>query len=157
MTDGFLSQDEINSLLNGALSSSEEEPKNEEILKDIEKDLLGEIGNISMGSASTALSTIINQQVNITTPVVSLTTLRVLRQKFEVPNIALDVKYTSGIVGGNLLIMRVKDAGIMANLMMGGDGKVSVDTLSEIELSAVSEAMNQMIGSRCHFYGYYAF
>ncbi len=147
MTDGFLSQEEINSLLNGAMSTPEEDPKNEEFLKDIEKDLLGEIGNISMGSASTALSTIINQQVNITTPIVSLTTLTELRKKFEVPNIALDVKYTSGIVGENLLIMRVKDAGIIANLMMGGDGKVDVDTLSEIELSAVSEAMNQMIGS----------
>lgn len=148
MSDGFLSQEEINSLLNG--SGVQEEPKEtvqEEALEDIEKDLLGEIGNISMGSASTALSTIINQQVNITTPVVSLTTLKQLRSKFEVPNIALDVKYTSGIVGENLLVMKVVDAGVIASLMMGGDGKTQMETLTELELSAVSEAMNQMIGS----------
>ena len=145
MSNGFLSQEEIDSLLNGGGMAPE--PMKEDILTDIERDLLGEIGNISMGSASTALSTIINQQVNITTPVVSITTLKNLADTFEVPNIALEVKYTSGIVGENLLVMKVTDAGVIANLMMGGDGKVIATELSEIEISAVSEAMNQMIGS----------
>lgn len=147
MSDGFLSQEEIDSLLNGGLNApQDEEPKND-VLSDIEIDMLGEIGNISMGSASTALSTIINQPVNITTPVVKITTLKKLRSQFQVPNIALDVQYTSGIVGENLLIMKITDAGVIANLMMGGDGHVDAVQLSEIELSAVSEAMNQMIGS----------
>lgn len=164
MNDGFLSQDEINSLLNGENSDNsefiEEDKENvdevvedaghveEETLSDLEKDLLGEIGNISMGSASTALSNIIKQQVNITTPVVSATTLNKLKNTFEVPNIALEVKYTSGILGENLLVMKITDAAVVANLMMGGDGIVkNVTSLSEIEVSAVSEAMNQMIGS----------
>ncbi|BDR81439.1 flagellar motor switch phosphatase FliY [Clostridium tetani] len=164
MNDGFLSQDEINSLLNGENSDNsefiEEDKENvdevvedaghveEETLSDLEKDLLGEIGNISMGSASTALSNIIKQQVNITTPVVSATTLNKLKNTFEVPNIALEVKYTSGILGENLLVMKITDAAVVANLMMGGDGIVKdVTSLSEIEVSAVSEAMNQMIGS----------
>ncbi|KGI45501.1 flagellar motor switch phosphatase FliY [Clostridium tetani] len=164
MNDGFLSQDEINSLLNGENSDDsefiEEDKENvdevmedaghveEETLSDLEKDLLGEIGNISMGSASTALSNIIKQQVNITTPVVSATTLNKLKNTFEVPNIALEVKYTSGILGENLLVMKITEAAVVANLMMGGDGIVKdVTSLSEIEVSAVSEAMNQMIGS----------
>ncbi|URZ15963.1 flagellar motor switch phosphatase FliY [Clostridium felsineum] len=154
MSDGFLSQEEIDSLLNGgdSSSSSSSEQQNENTasdndLNDIEKDLLGEIGNISMGSASTALSTIIGQKVNITTPIVSVTTLENLKKSFEVPNVALDVKYVSGISGENLLVMKVTDAAVIANLMMGGDGKVESKALSEIELSAVSEAMNQMIGS----------
>ena len=146
MSDGFLSQEEIDSLLNGGGSTSVED-KNSDVLSDIERDLLGEIGNISMGSASTALSTIVSQPVNITTPIVTVTTLRELRQKFDIPNIAVDVKYISGIDGQNLLIIKVTDAGIIANLMMGGDGKVESVNLSEIEISAVSEAMNQMIGS----------
>ncbi|MCM8710951.1 flagellar motor switch phosphatase FliY [Clostridium sp. SYSU_GA19001] len=145
MSNGFLSQEEIDSLLNGGSLSPE--PEVEEMLSDIEKDLLGEIGNISMGSASTALSTIINQQVNITTPVVTVTTLKKLKNDFEVPNIALEVRFTSGIVGENLLVMKITDAAIIANLMMGGDGKVESHELTEIEISAVSEAMNQMIGS----------
>ncbi|URZ06263.1 flagellar motor switch phosphatase FliY [Clostridium felsineum] len=154
MSDGFLSQEEIDSLLNGgdsSSSSSSEQPNentaSDNDLNDIEKDLLGEIGNISMGSASTALSTIIGQKVNITTPIVSVTTLENLKKSFEVPNVALDVKYVSGISGENLLVMKVTDAAVIANLMMGGDGKVESKALSEIELSAVSEAMNQMIGS----------
>lgn len=145
MSNGFLSQEEIDSLLSGGMESSK--PINDENLSEIEKDLLGEIGNISMGSAATALSTIINQQVNITTPVVSISTLRNLRGSFEVPNIALEVKYTTGIVGENLLVMKITDAAIIANLMMGGDGKVDSKELSELEESAVLEAMNQMIGS----------
>ncbi len=145
MSNGFLSQEEIDSLLNGGGFSPE--PPQEEILSDIEKDLLGEIGNISMGSASTALSQIIGQQVNITTPVVTVTTLNKLKDSFEVPNIALEVIYTSGITGENLLVMKITDAAIIANLMMGGDGRVEAKELSELEESAVSEAMNQMIGS----------
>lgn len=159
MSNEFLSQEEINALLNGEANTesegnTEKEENTEEHndlpdLTDLEKDLLGEVGNISMGSASTALSTIINQQVNITTPVVTVTNLQVLKNSFEVPNIALEVKYTSGIVGENLLVMKVTDAAVISNLMMGGNGKPEeeIKELSEIEISAVSEAMNQMIGS----------
>ncbi|KEH88358.1 flagellar motor switch protein [Clostridium novyi A str. NCTC 538] len=162
--NGFLSQDEIDSLLNGGGKDETQEQSQENVsnvsdetkvdekkespITDTERDLLGEIGNISMGSASTALSTIIASAVNITTPQVRVTTLKELRDTFEVPNIALEVKYTSGIIGGNLLVMKIPDAAVIANLMMGGDGKIEEKSeLTEIEESAVSEAMNQMIGS----------
>ncbi|MHC1682446.1 MAG: flagellar motor switch phosphatase FliY [Clostridiaceae bacterium] len=144
MTDGFLSQEEIDSLLNGGGDSKEEQ---DEVFSDLEKDLLGEIGNISMGSASTALSQIINQPVNITTPIVSLTSFSELKKDFAIPYIALDIKYIEGIVGENLLVMKINDAGVIANLMMGGDGKIETTELTELEVSAVQEAMNQMIGS----------
>ncbi|MDR5586545.1 MULTISPECIES: flagellar motor switch phosphatase FliY [Clostridium] len=153
MSNSFLSQEEINALLAGELGNEEtqEVPQdngNTEKLTDIEKDLLGEIGNISMGSASTALYQIINQNVNITTPIVSLTTLEDMKASFETPNIVLDVEYTEGIIGRNILVMKTDDAAVIANLMMGGDGKVAENPeLSEIEVSAVQEAMNQMIGS----------
>ncbi|GAA0115839.1 flagellar motor switch phosphatase FliY [Clostridium senegalense] len=150
MSNGFLSQEEIDSLLNGndASPKESEKEKEKEVLSDIEKDLLGEVGNISMGSAATALSTIIGKKVNITTPNIQVSTLRKVREGFETPNVVLDVKFTSGIMGGNLLIMKISDAAVIASLMMGGDGKVDgISELSEIEISAVSEAMNQMIGS----------
>ena len=142
MSNGFLSQEEIDSLLKGT-----EEESAPEVISDIEKDLLGEIANISMGSASTALYQLINKQVNITTPKVKVTTLKEIKEGFKYPNIILDVKYVSGITGRNILIMQTKDAAVIANLMMGGDGQVSTSELSEIEVSAVQEAMNQMIGS----------
>lgn len=139
MNSGLLSQEEIDSLLNGV-----SEP---ESLSDSDKDLLGEIGNISMGSASTALSTIISKMVNITTPKVSLITLNQIKNGFDIPNIALEVEYIEGLSGVNLLVIKVTDAVVIADLMMGGNGEKKVETLSEIEMSAVSEAMNQMIGS----------
>lgn len=141
MNNGFLSQEEIDALLSGV-----PEPP---VLNESDKDLLGEIGNISMGSASTALSTIISKMVNITTPKVTVTTLDEMKQNFSTPIVALEVLYTEGLSGANLLLMKLDDAAIIADLMMGGSGenKENTQTLSEIELSAVSEAMNQMIGS----------
>ena len=152
MSNGFLSQEEINSLINGELNNDIEETKEEinreELLNDIEKDILGEVGNISMGSAATALYQLVNQKVNITTPVVNISTLREIQNKFTVPNILLDVEYTSGIDGRNILMMKMTDAAVIANLMMGGDGVTNVtNQLTEIEISAVQESMNQMIGS----------
>jgi len=158
MSNNFLSQEEINALLAGEdLSSTEAESADTstdsnkidtEVITDIDKDLLGEIGNISMGSASTALYQLINQQVNITTPVVSVTTLKEIKEGFETPNIVLDIEYVAGIIGRNILIIKTLDGLVISNLMMGGDGNVTeIHDLSEIEISAVSEAMNQMIGS----------
>jgi len=156
MSNNFLSQEEINALLSGEdtssgeseNTSSDENKLDQEIITETDKDLLGEIGNISMGSASTALYQLINLQVNITTPVVTVTTLREIKEGFETPNIVLDIEYVAGIVGRNVLIIKISDGLVISNLMMGGDGNV-VDghELSEIEISAVSEAMNQMIGS----------
>jgi flagellar motor switch protein FliN/FliY len=148
MSNNFLSQEEINALLAGEDTSSDAGKLETEIITDIDKDLLGEIGNISMGSASTALYQLINQQVNITTPVVTVTTLREIKEAFEAPNIVLDIKYIAGIVGRNILIIKISDGLVISNLMMGGDGNIAdAKELSEIEISAVSEAMNQMIGS----------
>lgn len=148
MSNG-LSQEEINALLEENASDKVEDitPSDNSILTDIEKDVLGEVGNISMGSAATALSDMIGKKVNITTPVISVTTLKRMRESFEIPNIALEIKYTTGISGKNILLMKVSDAAVVANLMMGGTGEVESQTLSEIEESAVSEAMNLMMGS----------
>lgn len=148
MSNG-LSQEEINALLEGNTGGEDKNvvSTNTIQLTDIQKDVLGEVGNISMGSAATALSDMIGKKVNITTPVISVTTLKKMRESFEIPNIALEIKYTTGISGKNILLMKVSDAGVVANLMMGGDGNVNTETLSEIEESAVSEAMNLMMGS----------
>jgi flagellar motor switch protein FliN/FliY len=154
MSNNFLSQEEINALLSGEDTSSSENTSSDahksdaETITEMDKDLLGEIGNISMGSASTALYQLINQQVNITTPVVTLTTLREIKEGFETPNIVVDIEYVAGIVGRNILIIKNTDGLVISNLMMGGDGTITDNhELSEIEISAVSEAMNQMIGS----------
>lgn len=154
MNDGLLSQEEIDALLGGdsnapAQSTKENENPSSGSITESDKDLLGEIGNISMGSASTALSTILNKKVNITTPKVTLVTINDIKESIQVPMVALEVLYTEGLTGANLLIMKIADAAVISSLMMGGDGNVEADVseLGELELSAVAEAMNQMVGS----------
>ncbi|WP_428908655.1 flagellar motor switch phosphatase FliY [Niallia sp. Krafla_26] len=149
MSNEMLSQDEIDALLRGSDDISEDlAPLNiEDHLSEMEKDALGEIGNISFGSSATALSTLLNQKVDITTPTVSLIFRSQLAEEFPQPNVAIQVNYTKGFSGENLLVIKQSDAAIIADLMLGGDGINPAEMLGEIQLSAVQEAMNQMMGS----------
>ena len=113
----------------------------------IEKDTLAEIGNISMGSAATALSALVNRKVQITVPEVKLGDLASVRSSYPVPCLLVNVHYLSGLQGENILVIREKDALVIGSLMMGEDGRNPPEVLDEIYLSAVSEAMNMMMGS----------
>ncbi|KYG35048.1 flagellar motor switch phosphatase FliY [Alkalihalobacillus trypoxylicola] len=150
MNDDMLSQDEINALLQGIGDDDSTDEAGDlkvtDYLSDIEKDALGEIGNISFGSAATALSTLLNQKVDITTPELSLIEKKNLPEEFPKPHVAIHVEYTEGFEGMNLLVIHTKDASIIADLMLGGEG-VEQEELTEMHLSAVQESMNQMMGS----------
>ncbi|BCS80473.1 flagellar motor switch phosphatase FliY [Anaerocellum diazotrophicum] len=140
----LLSQDEIDALLRGMNQASPSSPA----ISDQDKDVLGEIGNISMGTAATTLSILLNQKVNITTPVVSILKWDELPKEFPVPYVAIKVVYKEGLDGVNLLILKKEDVEIIADLMMGGTGQIEfTDELTELQLSAIQEAMNQMVGS----------
>lgn len=110
-------------------------------------DLIGELGNISFGSASTALNTMLGEDIDISTPKVEVITKNDLIKTFPNPYVLVEVEYTEGLEGHNVLLLKPKDASIISNLMMGGDGKEPSESLSELEISAVQEAMNQMMGS----------
>ncbi|NLG88004.1 MAG: flagellar motor switch phosphatase FliY [Clostridiaceae bacterium] len=148
----MLSQAEIDALLSGALNMDEEQEEKSgsdaEVLTPQEIDAIGEIGNISMGTSATTLYTLLGKKVTITTPRVSITTWEELSEQYPEPYVAVRVQYIDGLKGTNLLIMRINDVKIITDLMMGGSGQVDDDMeLSEMHLSAVSEAMNQMVGS----------
>lgn len=153
MSDGMLSQDEIDALLNIG-NDEKKEPNNEEeeelavsdYLTSLEKDALGEIGNISFGSSATTLSTLLNHKVEITTPEVSVAK-RPLDEAFPFEHISLQVNYVEGFTGANLFVIKKEDASIIADIMLGGDGTNPEKELNEIHLSAVQEAMNQMMGA----------
>ncbi len=149
----MLTQAEIDALLNGT-SSSEESADNVggssssgEVLSTQEIDALGEIGNISMGTSATTLFTLLSQKVTITTPNVSITTWGELSQSYNSQYVAVKVEYTDGLIGSNLLILKQDDVKIITDLMMGGEGTIADGDLTDLHLSAISEAMNQMIGS----------
>ncbi len=174
--DGMLSQDEINALLQGmdlsdtadggdtaadpAPESSTAENNDSgyvndaapvvtpgEDLTDVEKDAIGEVANISMGSSATTLYSLVNRKVNITTPVVTLATWKTLLDTYEKPCVFIQIKYTQGLDGTNILVLKEHDVKVITDLMMGGDGTNTDGELGELHLSAISEAMNQMMGS----------
>jgi len=148
----YLSQEEIDALLR---QTSDELPDHsavnmsdvDDYLTPLEQDALGEIGNITFGSAATALSTLLGMKVEITTPQVSIIMREALINEFPQPHVAVHVNYVEGFNGMNLLVIKSKDAQVIADLMMGGDGRPNVTELSELHVSAVQEAMNQMMGS----------
>ena len=152
-----LTQEEIDALLNGATSepAASDSASNEEassvlsddLLSSMEKDALGEIGNISMGSAATTLSVLLGHKVNITTPTVSVDTMSTIQKQYPMPYLVDEVGYVIGINGNNILAIQASDASIIADLMMGGDGLNPQEELTDIHMSAVGEAINQMMGT----------
>ena len=147
--DGMLSQEEINALLAGANADgiANANTDGEETLTDEQKDAIGEISNISMGTAATTLSTLLNQTVNITTPKVTYMNWQELADSYDKPCVFLQISYTSGLEGNNVLVLKERDVKIITDLMMGGPGNVSDEPIGELHLSAIGEAMNQMMGS----------
>lgn len=145
--DGMLSQEEINALLNGMSTEDSSSNAVKEKLTDAEKDAIGEISNISMGTAATTLFSLVNQRVNITTPVVEYATWKDIVNSYDKPCVFIQIYYEDGLDGNNILILKEKDVKVITDLMMGGDGTNVDGELSELHLSAISEAMNQMMGS----------
>lgn len=159
----MLSQDEINALLNGMDLSENTStasaapaatpggenipPIDESLLTEVERDAVGEVANISMGSSATTLYSLVNQKVNITTPTVSMANWNTVLSEYEKPCVFIQIKYTQGLDGTNILVLKERDVKVITDLMMGGDGSNTEGELGELHLSAISEAMNQMMGS----------
>jgi flagellar motor switch protein FliN/FliY len=159
MSGGSLSQEEIDALMAGgapaeapadAVAAPEPEPvvpsDDDAPLTATEIDTIGEVGNICMSSAATALSTMLSRKVQITTPQVDEVDAAEVRGHFDAPAVVVVIEYTEGLAGRNVFVLTQRDASIVADLMMGGEGTAS-DDLSELHASAIGEAMNQMMGS----------
>jgi flagellar motor switch protein FliN/FliY len=146
---GTLSQEEINALLNDSFKGKDSRVGGKELLNSFERDALGEVSNISMGAAATTLSALLGKRVEITTPNVSEKSINGLVESYPDSYVIVDVNYRKGLQGSNVLIIHSCDASVIVDLMMGGDGTEPPKELSDLHYSAVSEAMNQMMGSSC--------
>ncbi len=166
MNKDFLSQDEIDALLNGSSNTEPTSPQTDnavsenqvsatsstdfnpdDYLSPFDRDAIGEVGNMTFGTAATTLSTLLHQKVNITTPVVNIIRNEEVGNTFSSPQVIARVSYTEGLTGSNVLAISKRDAQIIADLMLGGDGTTPGEEINELHLSAVAEAMNQMMGS----------
>ncbi len=119
----------------------------EEQLTQEQKDVLGEIANISMGNAATTLSMMVNKRVDITTPRVEIINRSEALDDYEKTCIFVQIHYIKGLTGNNVFILKQPDVLCMTDLMMGGDGTNTAGEVNDLHLSAASEAMNQMMGT----------
>lgn len=158
MSDGSLSQEEINALLAGGDNNPDasdvsnngdnvDVATSDDSLTTQEMDTIGEVSNICMGTAATALFSLVNKKVEISTPVVSLSTWQNIIDEYEKPCVLVKIIYTKGLNGSNELVLKESDVRVITDLMMGGNGENVEGELTDIHLSAISEAMNQMMGS----------
>lgn len=117
-------------------------------LSDMQLDAIGEIMNISMGSAATAVSELLNAKVWITTPQVSVVQASQLNYGRLEPAICVKIEYIKGLSGSNLMILKQDDVQLILNQLMGKPPVISPDfEFDELNISAVSEVMNQMMGA----------
>ncbi len=145
-------QEEINEIMKGLQDDNKDIlPAADNIkwkLTETEKDALGEIGNICMGASATTLYSLLNRRVSITTPQVSVCDVAERLGSYKKPYVAVVVSYTDGVHGINVFLLKQEDALLITDLLMGGDGSGNSESnLSEFYLSAISEVMNQMVGS----------
>ncbi len=115
---------------------------------DVEMDAIGEIMNITMGSAATAVSNMLSAKVWITTPQVKVIRSEDLSFPELEPSIMVKIKYTQGVSGENVLVLKQNDVQLILNQLMGLPLEVSDDfQFDEMNISAVCEVMNQMMGA----------
>ena len=117
------------------------------VLSDMEIDALGEILNISLGSSATSVSQLLGQPVSITTPVVNLVETKDFDIHLYEPAIGVDVKYTEGLSGSNILILKRDDVRTIVGLLLQTDFSGKEFELDEMNIGAICEVMNQMMGA----------
>lgn len=119
-----------------------------EILSAKELDTIGEIANICMGTAATSLFEMLGHQVTLSNPKIIVCPQEEIFESFSAPYLIIEVGFKSGLTGFNVLVITHEEVAVMADLMMGGTGDIKGPiAISEMELSAATEVMNQMIGA----------
>lgn len=115
---------------------------------EIQKDAIGEILNISMGSAATAVSELLSAKVWITTPRVEVKKAKEMEYHKLEPAVCVKIQYVKGLSGANMMVWKQDDVQLILNQLMGQPLVVSPDfEFDELNISAVSEVMNQMMGA----------
>jgi len=100
---------------------------------------------IAAQASGEVLTTLIGEPVSATLPEIDAQPADPLGQ-LSYPLVTVEVSYVSGVNGANLFVLTPAQSATLAAVMMGLD-EPSGDGLSDLELSAVSEAMNQMMGA----------
>ncbi|WP_313341568.1 flagellar motor switch phosphatase FliY [Sedimentibacter sp.] len=120
---------------------------NENIFSDMERDVIGEVMNISLGSSATSLSTLLGKRVEITVPKVNVLNAKEFSYENLEPAIGVEINYVEGLNGVNLMIWKRTDAKTIIEILLGQSMLDEEFEMDEINTSAICEVMNQMMGS----------
>lgn len=116
-------------------------------LSSMEIDAIGEILNISLGASATAISTMLDARVDITTPIVQVKN----KEEFEFgdlePAIGVEIIYIEGLTGSNIMLLKRNDVRVIVEMLMGMEIPEEEFELDEMNISAICEVMNQMMGA----------
>ena len=113
-----------------------------------EIDAVGEILNISMGASATAVSELLNTKVWITTPKVNVVQVSDLNYDNLEPAICVKIVYVEGLSGLNMMVLKQNDVQLILNQLLGNPLVIDPNfQFDELNISAVSEVMNQMMGA----------
>lgn len=118
-------------------------------LNEMEISAIGEVSNISLGNAATSLGILIHNNIDISIPKVEIKNKGDIVKNYADDSVIARVNYVKGIQGYSILFLKPDDVKMIADLMMGSDGYGMFYQMdfSEMHISAISEAMNQMMGS----------
>jgi flagellar motor switch protein FliN/FliY len=120
---------------------------NENNFSNMERDVIGEVMNISLGSSATSLSSILGKRVEITVPNINVTTAEEFSYKQLEPAIGVEINYIEGLKGTNVMIWKKSDAKIILEALLNKEIQDEDFEMDEISISAICEVMNQMMGS----------
>ena len=120
---------------------------NDNIFSDMERDVIGEVMNISLGSSATSLSTLLGKRVEITIPMVSVIEAKDFSYENMEPAIGVEINYIEGLNGVNIMIWKRMDAKAIIEILLGQSILDEEFEMDEINSSAICEVMNQMMGS----------
>ncbi|MEA4992493.1 MAG: flagellar motor switch protein FliN [Oscillibacter sp.] len=117
------------------------------IFNSMELDAIGEVMNISLGSSATAVSNLLDHRVEITTPRVSVSDVADFNIADLEPAVGVEIRYISGLVGSNIMLLRRSDVKVIVDILMGSETPDEEFEMNELTISAVCEVMNQMMGA----------
>lgn len=123
------------------------EPNESQLLSSMEIDAIGEILNISLGSSATSVSELLGQPVSITTPEVKVMEPADFDIKTYEPAIGVTIEYVEGLTGKNLLVLKQTDVKVIVGLLLQTDFSDREFVLDEMNIGAICEVMNQMMGA----------
>ncbi|MEZ3435895.1 MAG: flagellar motor switch protein FliN [Lachnospiraceae bacterium] len=118
-----------------------------ECFSKLEIDAIGEILNISLGASATAVSTMLNARVDITTPIVNIVSKEEFKMDKVEPAVGVEITYVAGLEGENVMLLKRHDVKVIVEMLMGMEVPDDQFELNEINISAVCEVMNQMMGA----------